>query len=314
LTQPQAQDDLGADLRPSWDALLAGCGLPRLEARALLERATGLPRSWLIAHGDEAAPGETAARFEALARRRLAGVPLAYLTGAREFRGLLLRVDASVLIPRADTELIVELAIRLAPAGGRLLDLGTGSGAIAIAVGVARPDLHIVATDLSAAALDVAAHNGAELLPADRPGGAPRWCVGSWWQALPRGEAPFDLIVSNPPYIAADDPHLAQGDLRFEPPQALASGADGLDAIREIVAGAPQRLVAGGWLLLEHGYDQGAAVRALLEQAGWREIATHRDAGGRERASVARAPPHAMAMQAVCSGACSRYGAGTTVS
>jgi release factor glutamine methyltransferase len=290
LTQRQARDDRADDARPNWDALLAGCGLPRLEARALLEHASALPRSWLIAHGDEPAPSETAARFEALARRRLAGAPLAYLTGAREFHGLLLHVDPSVLIPRADTELIVELAIGLAPAGGRLLDLGTGSGAIAIAVGVARPDLQIVATDLSEAALDVAARNGAELLPADRPGGAPRWRAGSWWQALPRGEAPFDLIVSNPPYIAAADPHLAQGDLRFEPPHALASGADGLDAIREIVSGAPPRLAAGGWLLLEHGHDQGAAVRALLERAGWREIATHRDAGERERVSVARAP------------------------
>lgn len=290
MTQRQAQDDRADALRPNWDALLAGCGLPRLEARALLEHASGLPRSWLIAHGNEAAPAETAARFEALARRRLAGVPLAYITGVREFRGLLLRVDASVLIPRADTELIVELAIGLAPAGERLLELGTGSGAIAIAVGVARPDLQIVATDLSGATIDVAARNGAELLPAERPGGAPRWLVGSWWQALPRGEAPFDLIVSNPPYIAANDPHLAQGDLRFEPPQALASGADGLDAIREIVAGAPQWLAAEGWLLLEHGYDQGAAVRSQLAQAGWREVATHRDAGGHERVSVARAP------------------------
>ncbi|HRO60927.1 MAG TPA: peptide chain release factor N(5)-glutamine methyltransferase, partial [Burkholderiaceae bacterium] len=226
----------------------------------------------------------------ALARRRHAGEPLAYLTGSREFHGLALCVDASVLIPRADTETLVDLAIAAAPPGGRLLDLGTGSGAIAIAVGAARPELQLVATDLSAAALRVAADNAARCLPPNRPGGPLRLFEGSWWQALPADEPAFDLIVSNPPYIAANDPHLRRGDLRFEPPAALASGRDGLDAIRAIVAGADRRIAADGWLMLEHGHDQGEAVRRLLEAAGWRAARSHRDAGHRERVTIAKPP------------------------
>ena len=195
-----------------------------------------------------------------------------------------------MLIPRADTELLVDLAIRLAPDGARALDLGTGSGAIAVAVAAARPDLRIVATDLSQAALAVAAGNAEACLDAGRPGGPLRWLKGSWWAALPSGEPPFDLIASNPPYIAEGDPHLARGDLRHEPAQALASGADGLDAIREIAAGARGHLAPGGWLLVEHGFDQGPAVRALFEAAGLRQTATHRDAEGRDRVTAGRCP------------------------
>ncbi|MCM5571845.1 peptide chain release factor N(5)-glutamine methyltransferase [Burkholderiaceae bacterium FT117] len=270
--------------------MLAASGLPRLEARALLEHACGRGRSWLIAHGEEAAPPDAAARFATLAQRRRAGEPLAYLTGFREFHGLRLRVSPAVLIPRADTELLVELAIRLAPPGARLLDLGTGSGAIAVAVAAARPDLRVSASDLSEAALAIAAANEAAVLPAGRAGGAIRWMAGNWWAALPADEPRFELIVSNPPYIAAGDPHLARGDLPHEPAQALASGPDGLDALREIAAGASARLLPGGWLLVEHGFDQGAAVRALFEAAGLREVATHRDAEGRERVTAGRRP------------------------
>jgi release factor glutamine methyltransferase len=270
--------------------LIVGAGLPRIEARALLEHVSGRSRSWLIAHGNETAEAEVTVRFAALVQRRRAGEPLAYLIGFREFHGLSLRVNASVLIPRADTETLVDLAIERAPADGRLLDLGTGSGAIVIAVGKALPALELVATDLSDAALQVAAANGEALLSSDRPGGPPRWLGGSWWQALPPDEPPFDLIVANPPYIRSGDPHLVQGDLPHEPAAALASGPDGLEAITEIARGAPPRLVADGWLLLEHGHDQGAEVRALLAESGWREIATHRDAEARERVTVARAP------------------------
>jgi len=279
-----------AETAPSWDRLLRASGLPRHEARALLEHASARGRSWLIAHGNEPADPASAARFSALARRRRNGEPLAYLIGSRGFHALELRVDDSVLIPRADTETLVDVAIEAAPRGGRLLDLGTGSGAIAIAVGVARPDLQLVATDLSAAALRIAAGNAARWLPAGRPGGPMRLFEGSWWQAVPADEAAFDLIVSNPPYIADDDPHLQQGDLRFEPRGALASGSDGLEAIRAIVAGASGRIRSDGWLMLEHGHEQGDAVRSLLAAAGWREARSHRDAERRERVTVARAP------------------------
>ncbi len=202
----------------------------------------------------------------------------------------MLQVDRSVLIPRADTETLVELAAAMAPVGARLLDLGTGSGAIAIALAAACPELRITATDLSTAALALARRNAAAQLSATRPGGALRWLAGSWWQALPADEPAFDVIVSNPPYIGAEDPHLECGDLRYEPSLALASGPDGLDAVRVIIAGAPVRLAPAGWLLLEHGCDQGPAVRGLLEQSGWRRIDTHFDGEGRERVTAGQCP------------------------
>lgn len=280
--------------RMTWQTLLAASGLPRLEARALLEHASGHGRSWLIAHGDEPAPAAVADCFETLATRRRAGEPLAYLTGWRAFHGLRLRVSPAVLIPRADTEVLVEQAVRRAPPGGRVLELGTGSGAIAIAVAALRPDLSICATDLSAAALAVAQGNAAHCLPgagADRAGGPLRWLVGDWWAALPAGEPPFDLIVSNPPYIASDDPHLGQGDLRHEPEQALVSGSDGLTALKVIAAGAPAHLKPGGWLLVEHGHEQGPAVRQLLGEAGLSGITTLPDAEHRDRITCGRRPP-----------------------
>lgn len=271
----------------SWDRLTVDSGLPRLESRALLEHASGQPRSWLIAHGDEAPPAAVVDQFRQLAERRRAGEPLAYLVGWREFHGLRLRVSPDVLIPRADTETLVDLAIALAPPGARLLDLGTGSGAIAIAIAAARPDLDITATDRSAAALAMARDNAGRCLP---PPSQPRFFNGDWWTALPAGEPPFGLIVSNPPYIADADPHLAEGDLRAEPRQALASGTDGLDDLRRIVAGAPAWLAPGGWLLVEHGYDQGHSVRELFEAAGFEAVATVVDAGEHDRVTHGRRP------------------------
>ena len=278
---------LPATGHPSWDQLLAECGLPRLEARALLEHASEKPRSWLIAHGDEAAPAAVAGRFRQLAGHRRAGEPIAYLTGWREFHGLRLRVSPDVLIPRADTETLVDLAIALAPPGARLLDLGTGSGAIAIAIAAARPDLAVTATDRSDAALAVARDNARSCLAGQA---LPRLLAGDWWAALPAGEPPFELIVSNPPYIPDGDAHLVEGDLRAEPRQALASGEDGLDDLRRIVAGAPSRLTPGGHLLVEHGYDQGPAVRDLFQAAGFEAIATVVDAGQRDRVTHGRWP------------------------
>jgi release factor glutamine methyltransferase len=269
---------------PGWDALIAASALPRVDARALAEQASGRSRTWLIAHGDAPAPTEAAAAFRALAARRRAGEPLAYLLGWREFRGHRFAVSPAVLVPRPETEGLVDAALaRLRPpgAGGappRVLDLGTGSGAIAVSIALARPDAAVTATDASADALAIARSNALAL-------GAPAidFRQGDWWAALCADAAPFDLVVSNPPYVAAADPHLLDGSLRHEPLAALAAGADGLDAIEAIVAGAPPRLAAGGWLLLEHGHDQGAAVRARLAAAGFAGVATLRDLQGLER-------------------------------
>ena len=294
----------------SWDDLIAGSGLPRLEARRLAELASGRRREWLIAHGDESAPDDQAARFAAIARRRADGEPLAYLTGEREFRGRSFRVTPAVLIPRPETELLADWAIGNAPAGARVLDLGTGSGVVAITIALERPDVSVAATDVSEAALEVARANVAALCaqaahgpaaPAPAPaatatagtGAVPRvrLLAGAWFDALPPGER-FETIVSNPPYVASTDAHLARGDLRFEPRTALTDGGDGLAALRAIVAGAPGHLVPGGTLALEHGWDQGAAARALMFDAGFVDVATLADAEGRERVTQGRrAPP-----------------------
>ena len=284
----------GDDGRPaqgpdSWDALLAGCGLPRLDARALLEHASGRPRTWLIAHGDEAPDAEAARAFAALAVRRRAGEPLAYLLGWREFHGRRFEVGPAVLVPRPETELLVAAALdRLPAAGGRrprVLDLGTGSGAIAITLALERPDVEVVATDASPEALALARRNAQRL-------GAPGigWRLGDWWRALDAAEGDFDLVVSNPPYIADSDPHLLAPALRHEPRGALASGPDGLDAIAAIVAGAAARLAPHGWLLLEHGHDQGAAVRDRLVAAGFEAVLTRTDLQGHERVAMGRRP------------------------
>ena len=271
---------------PTADSLIAASPLPRTEARRLLEHATGRRREWLLAHGDEPLAPAVSEHFLALEGLRIRGEPLSYLCGEREFYGLALRINRAVLIPRPETELLVDAACALAPPHATVLDLGTGSGAIAIAIGVTRPDLQVVATDRSTDALAVAADNAA------RHGLAARRLVfraGSWWQALSPAER-FEIIVANPPYIADADPHLAEGDLRFEPRTALASGADGLDALREIASGAPAHLATGGWLIAEHGWDQGAAVRTLFLRAGLYEVHTRPDLAGHERLTFGRGP------------------------
>jgi release factor glutamine methyltransferase len=264
-------------------ALLAASGLPPAEARSLLAHASGWRREVLVAYPERALDDAAAQHFLALAQRRSAGEPMAYLLGVREFLGRDFEVGPAVLVPRPETELLVELGLgwiagNPAP---RVVDLGTGSGCIAVSLALARPDAHLTGTDLSADALAVASRNAARL------GAMVRWRRGPWYEALEPGER-FNLILSNPPYVAAGDPHLAA--LRFEPQDALTDGADGLDCLRVIVAGARQRLVPGGWIALEHGYDQAAAVRTLLGGAGLSQPTTWRDLAGHERVSAARAP------------------------
>lgn len=257
------------------------------DAAALLVHVLERPQAWLYAHGDAVPDEDRARRFQRLVARRAAGEPVAYLVGHRGFWTLDLRVTPATLIPRPETELLVEQALeRLAPAADvRVADLGTGSGAIALAIAAERPRARVVATDRSEAALAVARGNAA----ANGLDGRVGFRQGDWFAPL-AGER-FDLVASNPPYIAEGDPHLGQGDLRHEPPSALSSGADGLDAIRILAAGAPSHLVPGGWLLLEHGFDQGPAVRALLDAAGFVEVATVRDLELRDRVSLGRTAP-----------------------
>jgi len=257
----------------------------RHEAELLLGHALGRPRAWLYAHADDEVDADAQARFEALAAARARGEPVAYLTGRRAFWTFDLEVTPAVLIPRADTERLVELALQRIPldADCTVADLGTGSGAIALAIASERPRARIVATDASEAALAVAEANARRLDLANV-----EFARGDWCAAL--GTRRFDMIVSNPPYIAAADPHLDEGDLRFEPSAALASGEDGLDAIRLIAAQARGYLKAGGWLLVEHGHDQGAAVRGIFAVNGYTDIATARDVEDRERVTAGTSP------------------------
>ncbi len=251
-----------------------------LENRILLCHALQLPRVALITQAERALTSEEAGTLAGLVQRRLDGEPIAYIVGEREFFGLPFRVSPAVLIPRPDTELIVELALaRLAPRA-RLLDMGTGSGAIAVALAHTRPDATVTALDVSDAALDIAQANAAA------NGARVRFLRSDWYAAL--GEERFDLIASNPPYIASGDRHLSEGDLRFEPTGALTDHADGLSALRIIVDGACAHLEPGGWLLLEHGYDQAEAVRALLAARGFTEVQSWRDLAGIERVSGGR--------------------------
>jgi release factor glutamine methyltransferase len=254
-------------------------GLDRLDAQLLLAHVLGKPRAWLLAHDDEALGDEQAARHAALCRERADDVPLAYLTGEREFHGLPLAVGPGVLVPRPETEHLVDWALECLQGrtAARVVDLGTGSGAIALAIARACPQADVTAVERSAPALAIARGNGQKL------GLAVQWRAGDWWQPL-KGER-FDVVVSNPPYIAEGDAHLAA--LRHEPRSALSAGADGLDDLRAIVEGAPSHLVAGGWLLLEHGYDQGAAVRALFGHPAWASVGTRRDLAGLERCTGA---------------------------
>jgi len=276
-------------------------GLDRLDAQLLLLHALGRPaqdRAWLVAHDTDALPATTQAAFDTCVQRRLDGEPVAYITGHKEFFGLDLQVDARVLVPRPDTETLVEWALFLLPrpadsspplplGEGRgeglpptqILDLGTGSGAIALALKHSRPDVQVTAVDASAEALAVARAN-AQRLRLDVA-----FLQRSWFEGINKQ---FYLIVSNPPYIAAQDPHLDA--LKHEPLQALASGADGLDDIRRITTQARAHLHPGGWLLLEHGWDQAHAVRALLIGAGFEDVQSRPDLAGIERCSGGRAP------------------------
>lgn len=262
--------------------LLRSPGLDALDARVLLRAALGTSDADLAAHPERVPPARERDRFLEWAERRRAGEPVAYLTGEREFYSLAFRVTSAVLIPRPETESLVELALeRIAPgASSGLLDLGTGSGCVAVAIAQARARARVTATDVSPGALAIARANAAahradiEFIESD------------WFAAL--GARRFDVVVANPPYVAEDDPHLARGELRFEPRVALAAGPAGLDAIEAIVAHAARHLVPGGWLLFEHGLGQGPSARALLAAQGYCEIGTWPDLSGIERVSGGR--------------------------
>jgi release factor glutamine methyltransferase len=266
-------------------ALAARQGLARLDAQLLLLHALGRPqgdRAWLLAHDDDPLAATTQDAFERACERRAAGEPFAYIVGIKEFFGLPLRVDPRVLVPRPDTETLVEWALALLAEEGvrpslRVADLGTGSGAIALAIKARCPAAQVEAVDASADALAVARANGAAL------GLDVRWHEGRWLDPL---AGPFDLVVSNPPYVRADDPHLAA--LEHEPRQALVAGEDGLDDLRAIVGQAPASLARGGWLLLEHGWDQAPAVRALLAGRGFNSVQSRTDLAGIERCTGGR--------------------------
>lgn len=277
-------------------ALLRRSPLDALDARVLLTHALGWRRTDLITRGDTPLDDAQVEAFAALERRRIAGEPVAQITGTREFFGLDFVVTPDVLIPRPDTELLVETALHAIDGvpRPRVADLGTGSGAIAIAVACNRPDAEVFATDRSPAALAVARRNGQRLVDPARPAGEVRFLEGSWFGAFSAVGAPaspssstsphrFDLIVSNPPYIREGDPHLAQGDLRFEPVDALTDHADGLSAIRDIAAGAPDWLADDAPLWVEHGYDQAADVRAIFIALGYRDVESRRDLANIER-------------------------------
>ena len=261
-----------------------------VDAQVLLAHVLGVGRAWLIAHATDPLPRDRADAFFALAKRRREGEPVAYLTGRREFHGLDLDVSPAVLVPRPETEGLVECALERLPAGRPLavVDLGTGSGAIALAIASVRPLARVLATDVSHEALAVARGNATRLGLVNVT-----FAQGDWYGALPADAGPFDLVAANPPYIAAGDSHLDDGDLRFEPTRALTPGGDGLDALRAIVAGAPARLLAGGWLVVEHGYDQSDTVRTLFAEAGFEAIEARRDLAGIPRTVAGRKPGQA---------------------
>jgi release factor glutamine methyltransferase len=262
--------------------LLAEPLLPASEARSLLAAVLRTSREQLIAHPELPVSPPAQQAYEALVARRQSGEPLAYLLGEKEFYGRPFRVTPDVLVPRPDTETLVEVALAClrgytAP---RILDLGTGSGCVAITLQLERPDASVIATDVSAAALAVAGANEQSLKA------SVTFLQGDWFRALTPG-VEFDLIVSNPPYVAAADPHLSA--LRYEPGLALTDGGDGLQCLSTLIAGASAHLRAGGWLVLEHGYDQAAAITTRMRDAGFQEVTVYRDAGGHTRVTAGRA-------------------------
>ncbi len=274
------RDALSRDGASLQAALPLGANEARLEAQMLLQRVLGVNRAYLLAHPEQSLSPQQQNDYESMLGRRLQGEPIAYILGEREFFGLNFKVTLATLIPRPETELLVELALQRIPLHGhfRVLDLGTGSGAIAVSIAHGRPAADVVAVDASAAALQVARENAQRLGT-----GNVRFLQSEWFDAL--GGERYDLVVSNPPYVAAGDVHLAQGDVRFEPPTALVSGVDGLDDIRHIIGRAGEFLAPGGWLLLEHGYNQAAQVRDLLRNDGFAEVFSAKDIGGVDRVS-----------------------------
>lgn len=254
----------------------------RRDAELIAELTLWKSRAWLIAHDDAPVHAPERERFNALVEQRAGGVPMAYLAGTREFYGRKFRVGPAVLIPRPETEHLVEWALDLdLSASARVVDVGTGSGCIVLTLAAERPGWQCAGTDISAGALDVAAENRA-LLNVDQV----RLLKGNLLE--PVAETGLDLIVSNPPYVAAGDPHLEQGDVRFEPDVALTAGPNGLDLIAGLIDEARRKLAPGGWLLIEHGYDQAAAVRRLLRDHGYENIESRRDLAGIERVTGGR--------------------------
>ncbi|HDP88985.1 MAG TPA: peptide chain release factor N(5)-glutamine methyltransferase [Thioalkalivibrio sp.] len=278
-----SEHTLGALLAAATERLAASSESPRLDAELLLAHVLGQPRSHLFAWPDRPADGDQRVAYARLIERRANGEPVAYLTGLREFWSLPVRITADVLIPRPETELLVEVALEYLPDKPQpsIADLGTGSGVIALALARECPRCRIIATDCSEGALTTARLNAEQLHLTHI-----EFRLGSWFGPL-EAEC-FDLIISNPPYIAENDPHLAQGDLRFEPKSALVSGRDGMDDLRVLAQNARRHLHAGGWLIVEHGYDQGEAVRKLLDKEGFSSIATRRDLAGVERVTLGR--------------------------
>ena len=261
----------------------ATAAIGRVDAQVLVSNLLGVDRSYLIANPMRVLTESEDARIDAMVAQRSMGHPVAHLLAQREFYGRMLAVTPDVLIPRPETETLVEAALARMPAAAKVVDLGTGSGAIAIALACERPDARLTATDASREALAVARTNAAAL------GAQLELLEGSWY--APLATRRFDLIVSNPPYIARDDPHLAAGDLRFEPAAALTDGSrDGLDSIRAVVTGAAAHLERGGWLLIEHGYDQREAVQALLAGAGFGDTISIDDLAGIPRVAGGRIP------------------------
>ncbi len=269
----------------TWREMMVASGLPLNEARLLAAHAAGRARSWMLAHDDEeAAKDALDAAHTAFVRRR-AGEPVAYILGEREFYSLMFAVTPAVLIPRPETELLVDLVLERLPLHGSLIDIGTGSGAIAVAVAHARPDVEVWACDISMEALAVAQSNsrrhgtGIRFVQSD--------LLATFTSPALAGKR-FDVIVSNPPYIAEGDAHLSTGDLRFEPHAALASGTDGLTLIRRLAAEAPAHLKPAGWLLFEHGYDQGGICHSLLQSMEYKEVFTNIDLAGHPRVCAGR--------------------------